>query len=174
MMCEECGKEEATVHIEKVVNGRKITMHLCRECAKRSGLLTLNVLFQPSFSINNLLSAFLGSQTEIPPTLERGIGEPRCPVCGMTYKDFARVGRLGCSKCYEVFGERLRPLLRRIHGLDSHVGKVPSAMGEVTQIRRQLEQLRRQLTEAVSTEEYEKAAKLRDRIKQFEAKLGGS
>ena len=61
MMCEECGKAPATVHIERIINGRKMTMHLCRDCAQRSGLMTLGMLFQPSFSINSLMSAFLGS-----------------------------------------------------------------------------------------------------------------
>ncbi len=174
MLCEECGKSQATVHIERIINGRKTTMHLCRECAQRSGFLTLGVLFQPSFSINNLLSAFLGSQMEALPSLGPGTEGPRCPVCGMSYRDFARAGRLGCSRCYEVFEDRLEPLLRRIHGSDRHVGKAPAATGEGAQIRRELEELKRQLARAVSDEAYEKAAELRDRIKQFEAKLRGN
>ncbi len=174
MLCEECGKNQATVHIERIVNGRKTTMHLCRECAERSGFLSLDVFFQPSFSINNLLSAFLGSQMDALPSLGPGVEEPRCPVCGMSYKDFARAGRLGCSRCYKVFEDRLEPLLRRIHGSDRHVGKAPVATGEEARTRREVQQLKKQLAQAVSTEAYEKAAEIRDRIRQLEDKLGGN
>ena len=174
MMCEECGKAPATVHIERIINGRKMTMHLCRDCAQRSGLMTLGMLFQPSFSINSLLSAFLGSQLEALPATGPGAEGPRCPVCGMSYRDFARVGRLGCSRCYQVFEDRLEPLLRRIHGSDTHVGKAPAGAGEKARMRRQLEDLRKQLSRAVSDEAYEEAAKIRDRIKEVEAKLRGN
>ncbi|HHX10549.1 MAG TPA: hypothetical protein GX729_04185 [Firmicutes bacterium] len=173
MVCEECGKAQATVHIERIINGRKMTMHLCRECAERSGLMTLGVLFQPSFSINSLMSAFLGSQMEALPSTGPGMEGPRCPVCGMSYRDFARAGQLGCARCYEVFEDRLEPLLRRIHGSDNHVGKAPAGTGERARMRRELEDLRKQLSRAVADEAYEEAAKIRDQIKQIEAKLGG-
>jgi protein arginine kinase activator len=171
MLCEECGKDQATVHVERIVNGKKTTIHLCKECAQRAGLL--NVFFQPAFSINNLLSAFLGSQVEALPALGSGREETRCPVCGMSYRDFARAGRLGCSRCYRVFEERLDPLLRRIHGSDRHVGKTPAATGESARARRQLEELKKKLAEAVSTEAYEEAADLRDQIKQLESRQRG-
>lgn len=29
--------------------------------------------------------------------------EKKCPVCGRTYSDFRRDGKLGCSECYKVF-----------------------------------------------------------------------
>lgn len=174
MLCEECGKAQATVHIERIINGRKMTTNLCRDCAQRSGLMTLGVLFQPSFSINSLMSAFLGSQLETMPSTGPGIEGPRCPVCGMSYRDFARAGRLGCARCYEVFEDRLEPLLRRIHGSDTHVGKAPVGTGERARIRRELEDLRKQLSRAVSQEAYEEAARIRDKIKEFEAQLGGN
>jgi protein arginine kinase activator len=174
MLCEECGKAQATVHIERIINGRKMTTNLCRDCAQRSGLMTLGVLFQPSFSINSLMSAFLGSQIEALPSTGPGADGPRCPVCGMSYRDFARAGRLGCSRCYEVFEDRLEPLLRRMHGSDTHVGKAPAGTGERARIRRQLETLKRQLSKVVAEEAYEEAAELRDKIKEFEAKLRGN
>jgi protein arginine kinase activator len=92
----------------------------------------------------------------------------------MSYRDFARAGRLGCARCYEVFEDRLEPLLRRIHGSDTHVGKAPVGTGERARIRRELEDLRKQLSRAVSQEAYEEAARIRDKIKEFEAQLGGN
>ena len=91
----------------------------------------------------------------------------------MTYEEFRKVGRLGCSQCYEAFGTPLRRLLKRIHGSDTHVGRGPrsprtagpaGATGEGGQPR-SLEKLREALQAAVDTEEYERAAQLRDRIR---------
>lgn len=73
-----------------------------------------------------------------------------------------------------MFEDRLEPLLRRIHGSDTHVGKAPAGAGEKARMRRQLEDLRKQLSRAVSDEAYEEAAKIRDRIKEVEAKLRGN
>ncbi len=171
MMCDECGKSPATVRFEQIINGKRIVTNLCRECAAKKGVL--NVFFQPGFSINNLLSAILGSQMTGPPALEPGGEEDRCPVCGLSYRDFARAGRLGCSRCYKTFEEKLDPLLRRIHGSDRHVGKAPARAGGAALIKRELEGLKRQLQSAVAKEAYEKAAQLRDRIKSLEAKMRG-
>lgn len=168
MICEECGKREATVRFEQIVNGKRTVTNLCSECAQKKGIM--NVFLQPSFTINSLLSALLGSQVKSAPALEPGVEEKRCPVCGMTYKDFARAGMLGCSRCYETFQERLDPLLRRIHGSDKHVGKAPSKASGPAKTRRELEGMRKELASAVSREEYEKAAELRDKIKSLEQK----
>ncbi len=171
MLCDECGKREATVHFEQVVNGRKTVTNLCQECAQKKGIM--NVFLQPSFNISSLLSALLGSQIKSAPALGPGVEETRCPVCGMTYRDFARAGMLGCSRCYKTFEDRLEPLLRRIHGSDRHVGKAPVKAGGSAKLRREVEELKRELAQAVSKEAYEKAAELRDKIKQVEQKLKG-
>ena len=35
MLCNECEKNNATVHITKILNGVKTESHLCEECAKK-------------------------------------------------------------------------------------------------------------------------------------------
>jgi protein arginine kinase activator len=170
MTCEECGKNPATVRFEQVINGKRTVMNLCAECAQKRGVF--NVLFQPTFSINSLLSALLGSQMKGLPAPSTGEEEIRCRICGMSYRDFARAGRLGCSRCYETFEDRLDPLLRRIHGSGRHIGKAPAKAGGAAKARRELEELRRQLSAAVAQEAYEKAAELRDQIKAVEARIG--
>lgn len=171
MICDECGRREASVRFEQVVNGKRTLMNLCQECAQKKGLM--NVLLQPSFNIANLLSALLGSQIKAAPALESGAQETRCEVCGMRYRDFARAGMLGCSRCYETFEDRLDPLLRRIHGSDRHVGKAPAKAGGSARFRREIDDLKRELRDAVAGEAYEKAAEIRDRIKEMEQKLRG-
>jgi len=171
MVCDECGKREATVRFEQVVNGRRTVMNLCNECAQKKGIMS--VFMQPSFGINSLLSALLGSQVKSMPALDAGGEETRCPVCGMSYRDFARAGMLGCSRCYKTFEDRLDPLLRRIHGSDRHIGKAPVKAGGSARLRRELDGLKKGLSQAVSSEAYEKAAELRDRIKVLELQIKG-
>ncbi len=165
-MCEECGNRQAIVHVKTVQDGRQVVMNLCQECAQKKGFL--NIFLQPSFSINNLLSALLGSQMAKMPALESSGTETRCTVCGMSYRDFARAGRLGCSNCYNTFEDRLDPLLRRIHGSEKHVGKAPVHSGGAALIRRELETLKSDLATAIAKEAYEKAAEIRDRIRELE------
>lgn len=40
--------------------------------------------------------------------------EKKCPVCGRTYSDFRRDGKLGCSECYKVFRGPVTETLRQI------------------------------------------------------------
>lgn len=169
MICDECGKREATVRFEQVVNGKRTVTNLCSDCAQKKGIM--NVFLQPSFTINSLLSALLGSQVKGMPALDAGAEEKRCPVCGMTYRDFARAGMLGCSRCYETFQDRLDPLLRRIHGSDKHVGKAPAKASGSAKLRRELDGLKKDLSAAVAREEFERAAELRDKIKGLEQKV---
>lgn len=170
MICEECGKNPAVVRVEQTINGRKVTRNLCQECAQQKGILP--VFFQPGFSINNLLSALLGSQTQSQPQKDTGM-EVRCPVCGLSYRDFARVGRLGCSRCYETFEDRLGSVLRRIHGSDHHIGKIPHKASGALGLKREVERLKKELNQAIADEAYEEAARLRDEIKELEMKAKG-
>lgn len=94
--------------------------------------------------------------------------EKRCPVCGMTYSDFRRTGRLGCGACYETFKAPLTQILRQIHQNPVHAGKIPSKNGIKLKQKRQLEALKSQLSDAVKREDYESAAKLHKQIKEIE------
>lgn len=77
---------------------------------------------------------------------------------------------MGCASDYALFQDMLEPLLERIHRATEHTGKRPRA----GQLRAEIEQLRQHLEEAVSTENYEKAAQLRDRIRQMEHEVEGT
>jgi len=60
------------------------------------------------------------------------------------------------------------PMLRRIHGKTFHVGKVPKRTGGQLRIRQEINRLKRELQEAINAEEYERAAVIRDKIKELE------
>src|SRR4029077_10612076 len=101
-------------------------------------------------------------------TEEERVGRVKCPRCGLLYSSFKETGRLGCSECYQAFQFQLRPLLRRIHGDTRHKGRVPARDGEGVSLSRQMQRLYDELQRAVDGEEFERAAELRDEIKQLE------
>ena len=122
------------------------------------------------FGLSDLLAglADLGGVQE--PAIKESV---KCSFCGFTLVDFQRTGRLGCPKCYETFKDQLAPLLRRIHGQDRHMGKLPirAISGKLSKEARELHTLKVGLQKAISIEAFEEAASLRDRIKKIEGKL---
>ncbi len=91
-----------------------------------------------------------------------------CPVCGITFLEFRKQGRLGCPHDYVCFQKELDPLLVNIHGETQHVGKVPKFCSVDAEQRTQLIRLRREMKEAVADEAYERASELRDQIRGIE------
>ncbi len=94
-----------------------------------------------------------------------------CPVCGMTYSEFARGGKFGCGECYNTFNAEAERVIRQIHASSSHSGKIPSKSGAEVKAKRRLADLRKKLKEAVAAEDYETAAKLHSEIKELEGGL---
>lgn len=167
MMCQECNKRQATVHITKIINGKKTELHLCEVCAKQKQIgfskVTDPFNFESGFSIGKLLSSFFDY-----PDQEQESREKECGRCGISFPRFTETGKFGCSNCYDTFRDQTTPLLRRIHGKTYHVGKVPRRTGSKLRLKTKLNKLKRELQEAVNAEEYERAAVLRDRIKEME------
>lgn len=163
-VCDHCGQRGAVVHLTQVVNDNTTTTHLCERCAAEKGI-------QTSVSSTNLHLADFLAKMGGDDSLSPGAPEENlvCPFCGLSTKDFREVGRLGCPQCYPTFESYLRGLLRRIHGGTQHVGKVylpPDPT--VSQREQRLEGLRRKLARAIDTEDFERAAELRDQIRTLE------
>ena len=161
ILCQVCKKNIATVHLTEIIKGKKREIHLCEECAGKKG-----VAFKShQFSISDLLSGLVNSQAaqEI-----AKMSQIKCPICGLSYLDFRQHGRLGCATDYTVFKEGLLGLLEKIHGSTDHMGKIPASSGETREISKELLELRQELKRAVEKEDYEKAADVRDRIRDIE------
>jgi protein arginine kinase activator len=118
--------------------------------------------------INELLTNFVMAHSG----LQKDAGVA-CDQCGMTWAEFRQSGLFGCANDYVLFEKDLTPLLQRAHeGATHHVGKVPARRGGTgVPMKRQadLTKLRKELSRAVEAEDYERAAKLRDQIRQAEA-----
>ena len=172
MLCDECGKNKATVHLTEIINEQITKLNLCEACAKEKGSDV-----EQHFGISDLLTAL--SDVETPPA-GAAPGSPavknKCAHCGLTYEDFKKIGRLGCSECYVTYKTSLAPLLKRIHGSNQHLGKVPNAvvMKEqkvLSKIHEELQAVKAELQAAIKKEEFEEAAALRDKIKFLEKKI---
>ncbi|NEN83978.1 UvrB/UvrC motif-containing protein [Paenibacillus elgii] len=169
MICQECGKKQATLHFTKILNGEKTEFHICESCAREKGELipgTAN-----GFSIHNLLSGLLDFEPSAHSTLANKVQPSRCEHCGLTYTQFSKIGRFGCSECYKHFGEKLDPLFKRVHGNIVHTGKVPKRSGGLIKHKREIDQLKKELLIRIDNEEFEEAARLRDQIRELEKKV---
>lgn len=172
MICQECQEREANVHVTKIINNQKKEFYLCEKCAQEKGELNLG---KKSFTFNNLLSGLLSSELG-PNSTESKFklgyqAQGQCENCKLDYKDFSRTGKLGCSECYTEFRDRTDKLLKRIHGSNQHTGKVPQRTGGVIKIKKEIQDLREEMQEAVQEENFERAAELRDEIKELESEI---
>ena len=91
-----------------------------------------------------------------------------CPTCGLKYAQFWADGRLGCPEDYDAFYDELVPILDRVHRSDQHVGKAPPAVRK-WRAANEITELKQQLEAAIGVEDFERAAQLRDHIRQKEA-----
>lgn len=164
--CLRCTKQ-ATLHITEVKGGKSLSLHLCETCAQ-DYLSTVEVGGIP----DNIAA---GAPALMPPGEDDETGSASqavCPHCGITYKQFRSQGRLGCPHDYEVFHDELLPLLESIHGETQHVGKCPPEVSSSSRMHYELIRLRNSLRDAVDNEQYEQAARLRDRIQELETEIG--
>jgi len=167
MLCEICHQKTATVKLTQIVNGQKKEVNLCKSCADKKGLSN------PFGGLPDIVgSIILG-------ILAQGISEHKeervdstlaCKACGMTLGQFEKTGVLGCSDCYTAFNETLKNLLRRIHGSNKHIGNKPAKYRKRVQ-RPNVDLLRLELQKAIENEEYERAATIRDTIRDVESQL---
>jgi len=157
MLCDVCHKNIATIHLTEIINDKVVEMHACQACAK---------LKAQELSEQLNISDFVGGLADIGAAKKKE-QTLKCSFCGFTYLEFKKKGRLGCEVCYKDFRTQLLPLLKKIHSATRHMGKVPLDIRNKVSAQTKLEGLRKQLARAITLEEYEDAARLRDEIKKF-------
>ena len=195
MLCSNCGKREVEVFIKQVINHEVHNLNLCRTCAEEMGFVSQEA---PSITISFSLAEGeaqipqKGKRSNTKEQRERAYDEITCASCGLQYAQFREGGILGCPACYEAFRFPLGALLQKEQGAESHWGGssemfsdivvAPDAGRLASEERARfgheaaLKRLRTELSEAVSCEEYERAAQLRDRIDKMtisEMQTGG-
>jgi len=171
MKCEICGKKKATVHLTELIDGQASELHICEDCAREKSLQ-----MEQQFGLADLLAGLSDFGKPMVDKTQQPVKVLQCSNCGMTYEEFKKHGRLGCSDCYTAFERPLGVLLKKIHGASKHVGKVPAGGAaeisgteeNVSAETNNLQELKEQLQQAVLCEDYERAAILRDKIRSIE------
>ncbi|MHC4914056.1 MAG: UvrB/UvrC motif-containing protein [Planctomycetota bacterium] len=164
MLCQMCKKHQATIHLTEIVNNQKKEVHLCEKCAEKQGVV------KTQMSIADFLQGLASGGK---PKSREELPDIKCPSCGMTLSDFQNGGRFGCADDYAAFRERIMPLIEKIHDSTQHVGKMPKRTDREVVREKSMRQLQAELKRAVEREEYEEAARIRDRIREIET-VGGA
>ncbi len=160
MICHICKDKVASIRLKEIIGGIVTELHLCQACFEARETQGTGV---PDSDPNKILAALDGT-AEKKADAERAT----CSACGTTVDDLRDKGRLGCSDCYKVLAVSLEPILTRVHGATEHRGKFPHPVERNLDLKNELRRLQEDLHEAVVTENYERAAKLRDKIRQYE------
>lgn len=184
MLCDNCNKNEATIHYTEVVNGVKNERHLCSECMQELDY-GIEGEFPLSKLIRGILSAHLGNNGQ---ETDEPLMQIKCNKCEMTYNEFTKLGKFGCAECYSVFGPLIMENIKKIQGHSTHTGKQYKryidkenkeiekqysdiSTAKVEKLRKkisdkeEIDAMEKQLKEAIKIEDYEEAARLRDAIK---------
>lgn len=198
MLCEKCGKKSAVVRLTKIVNNKKSVMNLCADCAEDVQSSVAPPILD---GFGSLLSGLAGLDNlwSSSAAVSASKNVKTCPVCKSTIKSINQTGKLGCSECYVTFIDELRPLLRKIHGNAVHIGATPFSDAEsvdtlkdeekieISRERKteiadspetaekelsETDKLREEMQKAIFEENFEKAAELRDKIKELEKEDG--
>lgn len=187
MKCRNCGQNEANFMYTKIINGEKQELVLCDECAKKLGLENWNLDFNMPIDFSSFLGDFWNDNDELFLNSFPSQKQSKCTTCGMTFDEFLNKGKFGCSNCYSTFENKLDEVIKQIHGAKKHIGRKVRRLEKANEkiMEKQKEEkvekeepidekqekintLKKQLREAVSKENYEEAAKLRDEIKGLE------
>lgn len=166
MLCERCFKNQSSVSLAKIINGDRIELHYCGDCAR----IVSEVDFDTPFSSSNFLESILDNINKSPLKVNY-ILMTACSRCGMTYNQYKEIGRLGCPECYKSFSEKLGPIILGRQGAEFHTGKRPEGVTEGLGRIRELQNLKNELQKAVGLEAFEEAAEIRDRIKHLEQQV---
>ena len=161
MKCEICGLEEAVIHVKQTIDEVESEMHLCENCAALKGISVEES--ESKFSMHNLLTGLV----DIDSSSKIADKKKVCPTCKLSYKKFQKQIKLGCVECFTVFREEIDYILEKMYGQYQHNGKYPEYLVAVKNCIKEIEELNIKLKEALKYENFEEAAKIRDRINEL-------
>lgn len=170
MKCEKCGKE-ANFYYKSNINGKVTTMNLCSECAEKmggeNGMTSFDSMFDSMFDNifggslfggnmfgNSLFGSMLSPMRMSPWSsfgFDRSMLMPKIHVMIEPMTSVSTENKTGAAET--------KPETKIDPKIDPEMSK-----------RRELNMLREQMKNAVEKEEFEKAAQLRDKIRQLDGK----
>lgn len=153
MKCEKCGKNEVNYYYSSNINGKVTERHLCSECAaefeRSKDYFNNNDVFT---EMENMFSGMFGRNTFMNPWNDFGFQMPTMLLPRINIM-------LGGHPAGDVYMDK-----PEVEEEKTEKREIDPKMSK----RRQLNALRHQMKEAARHEDYEKAAELRDKIKELE------
>jgi protein arginine kinase activator len=166
MSCDDCGNPKP-VNIKISINGKNHQIAWTQSEAMQNGFHS--PFDQDPFPLGEIVATALKKNL---PVKFNNKENPRCPNCGLSFLELLQVGRIGCADCYRAFGEQMDALLEKIHGTAIHSGEIMEPkVGSTKPVKKKIskkDRLRLELKKAIETEDYENAARLRDKLKALE------
>ena len=173
MKCDICHINKATIHIQEIIKNEEKSLHICTECAAKKSeenpvLQGIN-LAEMLYNLSEQLEDDSDEPDNAFSDKEKNSVNLVCDSCNWDTEKFRETGRLGCGKCYETFGEIVSAALKNMHKGVLHVGKHPGYHEDNRsgQIIVEIMKLQKELELHIQSEEYEKAAVLRDKINEL-------
>jgi protein arginine kinase activator len=162
--CQNCELKK-TIHLTQVIDGKLKKIDLCEKCPHAEKVSSPNGF--------ELINELLGQvdETESEPEADASL---TCVSCGYSLTKLKKSGRLGCPSCYIAFKEPIEEMLKDIHRGTLHIGKIPAILKDQLELERTVSSLETGLDAAIGEENYERAAELRDQLKELRAENGKS
>lgn len=158
MKCEKCNNE-AVFHYQSNINGEKTEYHLCADCAKAAGFGEM-IDFRPRSMFENFFREPFG-------LMDSFFRDPFGSFGTLTDGFFGRsllAPTLEAPSVNISVGEPEKATQTE----EKQADNIPSDAGEEFRKKRELFALRHQMKVAVRAEDFEKAAELRDKIRELE------
>jgi protein arginine kinase activator len=164
MLCEICQKNSAIKKIQFTSGHTIKELNVCITCAEKQDL------HSPFSGLPDALAGTMFSELvkSLAPEAANEDQSLRCAFCGTTMSRFRQTGTFGCPNCYNSFKDVVVNILIQIHGSSKHIGSRPARQRRVLE-ECDLDTLKAQLKVEIQRENYEKAAELRDLIRDVES-----
>ena len=158
MICDMCKLNEAKISVEQVADGVTKNIYLCPACSQRLGF----GMFSKTIDIS--ITKILGANDN-----DDGRKSDQCPVCGLSFREIESKKMMGCPECFSFFKAEIMEILGKKKKNLKYSGFITDEQSSETFFEtHSSEELHEELKKAVETEDYERAAALRDEIKALE------
>ena len=176
MICDFCKKNKATIHLIRVQNDNVEKVNICAECAGDFSFFSEDDFYKDLTKI--LYKIFKADEGQ-----PNGIRELKnlknleirknrsCSFCGMDLKNIKKLGKMGCPNCYSEFKNILLPIIKAIHKNIEHKGKIPENTTGQIKLEKSIRDLKNRLKREIFVENFEEAARIRDKIRQLEKNI---
>ena len=166
MLCEHCGKKEATFYYKTNVNGDVNEQHLCCDCAKELGYLNdMETNFAGFHQFNQKLFPDFDEFFAPMPALAGNMFEPFNRIFSDMDRMFPELGSFT-----EAIPERTASAPAEHQACQVRSDLVSDEEQRKLNQERRINALRCEMQNAIKTENFERAAALRDEIRGLENK----